>query len=98
VAEPHGFAVDIYEAQKAAEASLPNLAGHLRSQVSVLMSHEGLHGSGGNIPAVANVQQVYAGYTDVLGEQLRRGCDVIDGTAQALREIVALYRRADGQG
>lgn len=98
MAEPHGFAIDVYEAQAAADTSLPALAQHLRGQVGVLMSHEGLHGPGGNIPAVAHVQQVYADYTDVLGGQLRQGCDVIDATAQALREIVDLYRRADGQG
>lgn len=92
-----GFAIDLNEAQKAAEQSLPNLAAHLRGPVAVLLSHEGLHGPGGYLQAVRNVQGVYAGYTDVLADRLRRGCAVIDATAEALRDIVQVYRRADGQ-
>lgn len=92
-----GFEIDLTEAQKAADTSLPNLAAHLRGPVAVLFAHEGLHGPGGYLPAVQNVQNVYASYTDVLAGKLRQGCDVIDLTAKTLRDIVTVYRRADGQ-
>lgn len=93
-----GFQIDLAEAQKVADVALPNLANHLRGPVSVLFSHEGLHGPGGDLQAVRHVQGVYARYTDVLAERLRHGCDVIDATSQRLREVVMIYRRADGQG
>ena len=92
-----GFQIDLAEAQKVADTSLPNLAGHLRGPAAVLCSHEGLDGPGGYLEAVRHVQGVYAGYTDVLAERLRHGCDVIDATAYTLRDIVTVYRRADGQ-
>lgn len=92
-----GFQIDLTDAQNAADISLPNLADHLRGPVSVLFSHEGLHGPGGDLQAVRHVQGVYARYTDVLAERLRHGCDVIDATARTLRDIVTVYRRADGQ-
>jgi hypothetical protein len=44
------------------------------------------------------VQFAYAVYTDVLADRLRKGCAAIDATAQALRDILTVYRRADGQG
>lgn len=93
-----GFQIDLTEAQKAADSSLPTLADHLRGPVNVLFSHEGLHGPGGDLKAVRHVQGVYAGYTDVLAERLRKACEVIDANAQALRDIITVYRRADGQG
>ncbi|ALG07363.1 hypothetical protein [Kibdelosporangium phytohabitans] len=92
-----GFEIDLADAQKAADVALPNLANHLRGPVTVLFSHEGLHGPGGNMPAVDNVQSVYAHYTDALAERLRHGREVIDATARTLRDIVTVYRRADGQ-
>jgi hypothetical protein len=93
-----GFEIDLAEAQKAADIALPTLANHLRGPANVLASHEGLHGPGGDLEAVRNVQRIYATYTDVLAERLRKGCDAIDTTAQTLRDIVTVYRRADGQG
>jgi hypothetical protein len=92
----NGFEIDLAEAQKAADTSLPNLAAHLRGPAAVLRSHEGL-GPGDELDAVRHVQGVYAAYTDVLADRLRKGCDVIDVTAQTLRDIITVYRRADGQ-
>jgi hypothetical protein len=92
-----GFEIDLAEARKAADTSLPNLAAHLRGPIAVLRSHEGLHGPGGDLDAVRNMQGVYAAYTDMLADRLHKGTDVIDVTAQTLRDIVTVYRRADGQ-
>jgi hypothetical protein len=97
VVPDNGFAIDLTEAQKAADTSLPNLAAHLRGPIAVLFSHEGLGGPGGDLEAVRSVQGVYAAYTDVLANRLRKGCDIIDTTAQTLRDIITVYRRADGQ-
>ena len=93
-----GFRIDLAEAQKAADTSLPNLAAALRGPIPVLNAHEGLGGPGGDLAAVRSVQFAYAVYTDVLADRLRKGCAAIDATAQALRDILTVYRRADGQG
>ncbi|MBC6451453.1 hypothetical protein [Actinokineospora xionganensis] len=73
------------------------MAVHLGAQLMVLRQHEGLDGTGGNIPAVANLQNVYAGYTDMLASRLADAVDIIAETGGALEEIVTLYRRVDGQ-
>ena len=92
-----GFRIDLAEAQKAADTSLPNLAAALRGPIPVLNAHEGLTGPGGDLDSTRAAQGAYAAYTDVLADRLRKGCQVIDTTAQALRDILAVYRRADGQ-
>jgi hypothetical protein len=91
-----GFEIDLAEAQKAADLSLPNLAAHLRGPAAILRSHEGL-GPGDELEAIRHVQGVYAAYTDVLADRLRKSCDIIDTTALTLRDIITVYRRADGQ-
>jgi hypothetical protein len=92
-----GFRIDLAEAQKAADTSLPNLAAALRGPIPVLNAHEGLTGPGGDLDSTRAVQGAYAAYTDVLADRLRKGCQVIDMTAEALRDILTVYRRADGR-
>ncbi|TCO48069.1 hypothetical protein [Actinocrispum wychmicini] len=62
-----------------------------------MRAHEGLEGPNGAMPAVYAMEAAYATYTDALADRLRKGCDTIDATAQALRDILTVYRRADGQ-
>jgi hypothetical protein len=60
------------------------------------MAHKGLEGMGEFAPVYA-MEGWYARFTDNVGKRQRMGCDRIDATANALRDAVNLYRRADGQ-
>lgn len=93
-----GFRVDLEELRRAADESLPALAEVLRAQVPVLNAHEGLHGPGGRLPAAVGFQIAYAEYTDAIAARQRLGCSLVNATAEALRGIVTVYKRADGQG
>lgn len=90
-----GFTVQLDEAQKAADVHLPAAADHIREPMGVLRAHEGFGGSEGG--ASTKAQRAYAGVTDYLAGHLEKGAQVTEGIAQALRDILDLYRRADGQ-
>jgi hypothetical protein len=91
-----GFEVEVAELEKIATQHLPSIANALRAPASVLLTHEGLGGPG-QFPAVDAIQGAYAHFTDSIGNRQRLGCERIDATAAALRDVADLYRRADGQ-
>jgi hypothetical protein len=91
------FEVNLPELEKIANQHLPSVAAALRAPANVLMAHEGLEGPG-RLDAVYAIEGAYAHFTDSVGIRQRTGCDRIDATAEALRNIADLYRRADGQG
>ncbi|GGS16017.1 hypothetical protein [Actinokineospora fastidiosa] len=94
-----GFEVDVDRAHQAATVSLPQAAFHLARPASLLKQHEGLRRDGGeSLPALDALQVTYATYSDNLAARLVDAVGIIHETAQALEEIVLLYRRADGQG
>lgn len=96
---PDGFTIDLDEAEKACragEGSLPQAAALLREPIVDLISYEGWNGIG-SFDAVDRVQATYQALCEVFGERQMRACDVMDANAEALREIIALYRRVDGQ-
>ncbi len=95
--DKQAFAADVNDLDEIANKFLPNAAALLRAPVSVIMAHEGLEGRGG-FQAVFDMEAAYANFTDSVGRRQALGCERIDQTATALREIIALYRRADGQG
>ncbi len=92
---PDGFTVDVDKAEKAAKVHLPALVEHLFGQLTNLRAYAPDHG-GGAPPELIN-QLVFEGYADLICERLQRGCEIINLTANALAEIVELYRRVDGQ-
>ncbi|GAB2779538.1 hypothetical protein [Amycolatopsis magusensis] len=94
----NGFTVVLDELARVADQAFPELAEIIGRQIAVLNSHEGLHGPGGGLPLVAHYQSTYVNYTDEIAARQRRGVEVVLATAEALRRIVGLYRRADGQG
>lgn len=51
-----------------------------------------------NLDAVYQMELAFAQFTNELGDRQQHGCTRIDLTAQALRDIAAVYRRVDGQG
>ncbi|MGW5051390.1 hypothetical protein [Actinokineospora sp. NPDC004072] len=75
---------------------LPNVAEAIRAPVPIITAHEGLEGPG-RFQAVYDMEHAYAHFTDSIGNRQRLGAERVDETAQALREVIALYRRADGQ-
>jgi hypothetical protein len=40
---------------------------------------------------------LYEDFCESLAQRQIRACDIMDDTAETLREIVAVYRRVDGQ-
>lgn len=95
--DPKAFAVDVGELDMIANTNLPQAADALRAPINMIMAREGINGVG-NLAAVSAMEAEYSGFVSTIGKRQTQGCDRIDQTAQALREIVALYRRVDGQG
>lgn len=98
----NGFSVDLDEADKACKpevGTLPQAAMMLRKPLTTLFTFDDwaanrfLH----QFDAADRMQSAYQGFCDALGQRHSRGCDIIDDTAEALRDIVNLYRRVDGQ-
>ncbi|MEV4312839.1 hypothetical protein [Actinocrispum sp. NPDC049592] len=95
-----GFAIDLAEADKAAsdpEGSLPTAVRMYRVPISSLAVYADF-ARPGKFDATDRLQAVYAGWSDVIAQRQARACDVMDANAQALRDIIALYRRVDGRG
>jgi hypothetical protein len=94
--DPKGFAVDVDELDHIANKYLPQALEVLRSPINVIKSHEGLEGPG-RVREVFTMEDEYAAFTDSIGNQQRIGCERIEATITALKEIIELYRRVDGQ-
>ncbi|MBE8519368.1 hypothetical protein ILP97_17950 [Amycolatopsis sp. H6(2020)] len=93
----NGFKVALDELQRAGDGALPALRDIMAAQLPVLTAHEGLAGPGTS-DAVNDFQLAYARFTDEIAARQKHGSEVVDATAAAAKAIVALYRRADGQG
>jgi hypothetical protein len=94
-----GFTADIDEMDKAVkwpDGSLPRAISKLRDPAGILWLHEGFGGQGPR-EAANRAEVTYQGYCEVLAELQNKACNAMDATAQALREIVELYRRVDGR-
>jgi hypothetical protein len=94
--DPKGFAVDLNALEDIASKFLPQAVEVLRGPIKVIKSHEGLEGPG-RVREVFTMEDEYAAFTDSIGNQQRIGCERIEETITALKEIVELYRRVDGQ-
>ncbi|MCE7003205.1 hypothetical protein LWC34_10230 [Kibdelosporangium philippinense] len=92
-----GFRVALDELQRVGDQALPALRDIMAVQLPILTSHEGLGGPG-RLEEVGAYQVTYARFTDEIAARQKHGAEVVDATAQAVKSIVALYRRADGQG
>jgi hypothetical protein len=96
---PDGFTVDVDEADKAAKypgGSLARAVELLRDPISTLIVHEGFQGPG-KFDATDRLEVTYRVWGEVIGQRLERACEVMDANAEALREIIAVYRRVDGR-
>jgi hypothetical protein len=97
-----GFTADLDEAEKACKlevGSLPQAAAMLRGPIADLLTFDSWNGApqehGWDAPY--HLQLAWEGFRDALGQRHIRGCDIIDDNAEALRDIITLYRRVDGQ-
>ncbi|MGH3859426.1 hypothetical protein [Actinokineospora sp.] len=77
--------------------TIPYAASLLRAPVSDLFQYDDFYGSG-RFDAAYDVQAAYESYVTLLAERQAKACNIIDASAESLREIIALYRRVDGQG
>jgi hypothetical protein len=93
----NGFRVALDELQRVGDSALPTLRDIMGAQLPVLNAHEGLAGPGA-LDAINDYQTTYARFTDEIAARQKHGTEVVDATAEAAKTIVALYRRADGQG
>jgi hypothetical protein len=91
-----GFTFHVNEAEKAAKESLPAVADLLRAPARVLTSHEWMGGAG-VVEQAAITQRTYGMYIDMLGRRQYQVANVALDTAEALQDVIDLYRRADGQ-
>lgn len=94
--DPKGFAVDLTELDQIANDYLAQAVAVLQGSIDVIKAHEGIEGPG-RLEEVSPLQDEYAAFTDSLGNQQRIGCERIEASIEALREIIELYRRVDGQ-
>lgn len=92
-----GFQTNVGELEKIANTWLPNAAAALRVPVAVLSDHTRTERPQ-EVPAVSSMERAYGLLTERIAGRLRRGADLVDDTAESLREIATLYRRVDGQG
>lgn len=94
---PHdGFTVNLDDAEKAATQSLPAAASLLRDPIGKLLSQVDFEGA--NVYSASDrAMKAFGLYKEGLGRRQGDIAGVIDETAEALKDIVTVYRRADGQ-
>ncbi|MGW5051701.1 hypothetical protein [Actinokineospora sp. NPDC004072] len=92
-----GFALSLDDLDTLANSDLPELAGLMAAPISALAGFASF-GPIGDSAESAGTHEVYAAHVELLTTRQRRLYAAIDETAEALREIITLYRRADGQG
>lgn len=78
-------------------AELPQVAANLRKPLAILTEHTATPRPT-DVAAVSAMEREYGAFTEEIAGRQRTACDRIEDTAQALAEIVDLYRRVDGQG
>lgn len=98
-----GFSFDLNEAEKACklnDGTLPKAVEGLRAPIAAVRTFESWNTS----PEAAvgfisfhEMMAVYGDFCETLAQRQICACDIMDDTAEALREIVAVYRRVDGQ-
>lgn len=91
-----GFTVNVNDVEQAATQSLPTAAGLLRVPIRDLVAHVDFEGP--NVYSAADrATKAFALYKETIGRRQQDIARVVDETAEALLDIVTVYRRADGQ-
>jgi hypothetical protein len=97
-----GFTVDLNEAAKACSrenGSLPEAATMLRVPIADVLAYDPLEtkAAPADLDVVQRMQGQYHEFCKTIGDRQIRACNIMDDTAEALREIIEVYRRVDGQ-
>ncbi|UVS80141.1 hypothetical protein [Actinokineospora sp. UTMC 2448] len=92
-----GFGLHLNELDRLANQELPLLAEMMAEPIPALAAFHDF-GPTHNCPEAGAVTRAHSAHLDLISSRQRQVCDAIDETAGTLREIIALYRRADGQG
>jgi hypothetical protein len=98
-----GFSIDVDQAEKACKlygGTLPQAVEGLRAPIAAVRSFESWNTSPDAAVGFVSFHEMMAVYEDfceTLAQRQIRACDIMDDSAEALREIVAVYRRVDGQ-
>lgn len=91
-----GFSITLQDVAQAATQSLPAAVTELRKPVHDLVSHVDFGGT--NVFSAADrAMNAFGLYKTTVGRRQMDIARVVDETAEALADIVAVYRRADGQ-
>jgi hypothetical protein len=91
-----GFTVNLNDVEQAATQSLPTAAGALRAPIADLLSHVDFEGA--NVYSASDrATKAFGLYKETVGRRQMDIARVVDETAEALMDIVTVYRRADGQ-
>lgn len=91
-----GFTVNVNDVEQAATQSLPHAAAALRVPISDLVSLVDFEGP--NVFSASDrAMKAFGLYKDTVGRRQIDIARVVDETAEALMDIVTVYRRADGQ-
>ncbi|UVS81630.1 hypothetical protein [Actinokineospora sp. UTMC 2448] len=89
------FETDLAQLGMVGGWSLPYLAHLLEQEAGRYGSYEGLGAPGGY---AGLAESDFWDLTGELRDRNRRAIEVVTATAEALRDVVSLYGRADGQG
>jgi hypothetical protein len=90
-----GFAAQLTDLDTIAKQFLPQAAAGLRAPIGVISANESVLGAG-HLPAVDGMLQAYENFTYNLANRQSTAAERVGETAQALTEIVEVYRRTDG--
>lgn len=91
-----GFTVNINDVEQAATQSLPHAAAAIRVPISDLVSHVDFEGA--NVYSASDrAMKAFGLYKESIGRRQMDIARVVDETAEALTDIVTVYRRADGR-
>jgi hypothetical protein len=91
-----GFTVNINDVEQAATKSLPAAANALRAPISDLVSLVDFEGP--NVYSAADrATKAFGLYKESVGRRQMDIARVVDEAAEALMDIVTVYKRADGQ-
>jgi hypothetical protein len=89
------FAAHLGDLDEIAGRLLPTAAAALRAPIGVIAANEGFTGPG-TLASVPGMQASYENFTYNLANRQSTAAQRVDETAQALKEIVEVYRRTDG--
>lgn len=91
-----GFTIELQAAEQAATQSLPTAAAALRVPIHDLVSHVDFEGVNA-YSASYRAMKAFGLYKESVGRRQMDIARVVDETAEALMDIVTVYKRADGQ-